>query len=186
MQTTLSRIIALAVPLAIYAGIMFCVFTCEPDWTARQTWAILLTGIVVLWYTWETMQLRFAAHAQRETQIRPYVILTQEPGNVSVLNVGNGAALHVHIDTVIIDEQEKIEIRFPKKIAILRPGESNPLELKSYKNGADAGDFFTAHLDPIYAALTLNTTVSFDNVELKKYSVTQEITPGNIRVSEIS
>jgi len=45
------------------------------DWTARQTWAVALTGLVLIWYTWETMQLRRAAFAQRQLQLRPFVLL---------------------------------------------------------------------------------------------------------------
>ena len=180
------RFLALLVPLGLYAGWMWYVFVYEPDWTARQTWAIVLTGLILIWYTWETMQLRYAAHAQRETQIRPYVMLKPTTGNISVLNVGNGVALHVRVDTVVVSEEHKIEIRFPNAIPVLRPGESSSLDARSYKNGKDAGDFFTAHIDPKYAALELNVTVRFENVELKSYSITQNVSPRSIVVAAVA
>lgn len=186
MQTIVSRILTLMVPLVVYTGMMWYVFACEANWTARQTWAIVLAGVILIWYTWETMQLRFAAHAQRETQIRPYVMLKQEPGKLSVINVGNGVALHIHVDTVVVSDEFKIEVQFPKTIAVLRPGESESLEMRSFKQGKDAGDFFTAHLDPKYAVLDIDVKLRFDNVELKAYSTTQKFSPGKIVVSEVA
>lgn len=165
---------------------MLFAFICADDWVARQTWAVFVTGIIVIWYTWETMQLRHAAHEQRETQIRPYVILVTESENISVVNVGNGAALHVRVQSVVVDKELNIEVRFPKTIPLLRVGESVPLETRSYIKGQDVGDIFTAHVDPKYAVHELCVIVSFDNVELKTYSISQNIMPGNIFVSETS
>jgi hypothetical protein len=165
---------------------MAAAFVLTSDWTARQTWAVILTGLVIIWYTWETMQLRYAAHAQRETQLRPYVVLEAAPGALSVANVGNGVALHVRLAPVIVSRELSVEIRFPQSIAILRPGQSVPLVARSYKKGVDAGDFFNAHLDPQYATLELEVKVTFDNVELKAYSTTQRVTPGNLVVGAIA
>lgn len=186
MQSTVSQVLSFIISLGLYVGIMAYIFSCEADWTARQTWAVILTGAIIVWYTWETMQLRFAAHAQRETQLRPYIILKSEPGQLSVLNVGNGTALHICAQTVVINDELKIEVRFPKIISVLRPGETQKLEMQSYINGKDAKDIFNAHLDPQYSCLELPINIRFDNVELKTYSTTQTISPGKISVSAIS
>ena len=146
----------------------------------------MLTGAILIWYTWETMQLRYAAHAQREAQIRPYVVLQPTPGTLLVTNFGNGVALHIHVDTVTVNEEFNIEIRFPKAVPVLRKGESATLEARSYKGGKDAGDFFTAHLDPQYASQDLSVKARFDDVELKSYSTTQRVSPGGIVVAAIA
>ena len=114
MDRSYARLLVLLVSLGLYAGVMWYVFARESDWTARQTWAVVLTGAILIWYTWETMQLRYAAHAQREAQIRPYAVLQPTPGRLSVTNFGNGVALHIRVETVIVNEEFKIEIRFPK------------------------------------------------------------------------
>ena len=186
MPRTSLRVIVLLVSLGIYASVMWCVFIREPDWTARQTWAVVLTGAILIWYTWETMQLRYAAHAQREAQIRPYVVLQHAPGTLMVTNFGNGVALHIRVDTVIVSKEFNIEIRFPKAVPVLRRGESATLEARSYKGGKDAGDFFTAHLDPEHAAHELEVKLRFDDVELKSYSTTQRVSPGTIVVAAIA
>lgn len=50
--------ILLYIALMLYvAGIGFTFVVCKDNWTAIQTWAVVLTGIVLIWYTWETMQL---------------------------------------------------------------------------------------------------------------------------------
>jgi hypothetical protein len=42
-----------------------------------SAWAVSLTGAVVIWYTWETMQLRRAAYREREGQLRPFIVFQQ-------------------------------------------------------------------------------------------------------------
>jgi len=56
----------------------------------------------------------------------------------------------------------------------------------SATNDKDAGDVFTAHIDPKYAALNLNVTVRFENLELKPYSITQKVSPGSIVVAGVA
>ena len=180
------RLLAFVVPFGLYATVIWYTFSDPPDWPAIQTWAVVLTGAILIWYTWETMQLRYAAHAQRESQIRPYVVLAPAASGISAQNLGNGVALHVRVDTVTVSVEHKIEIRFPKTIPVLRPAESVILEARSYKNGRDAGDFFTAHIDPTYANQELCITLRFDNVELKPYTITQKVSPGSIGVAAVA
>ncbi len=39
------------------AGVAAAFYWCT-DWTARQSWAVILTGLAIIWYTWETTLLR--------------------------------------------------------------------------------------------------------------------------------
>lgn len=187
MAKPFSRIISLILPTVLYVGVIAYVYMRAPtDWTAIQTWAVGLTGLAVIWYTWETRELRIASYAQIETQIRPYVVLQPQNGNFMVTNFGNGVALHVRIDPVVVSPEDRIEIRFPKAVAVLRSGESATVEARGYKAGQDAGKFFNANLDPRYANQELPVTVRFDDVELKSYSITQLVSPGEVVVSVVT
>lgn len=187
MTRSSTRIASLLVPLCLYIGVMGYVYLCDPsNWTALQTWAIGLTGVVIIWYTWETRELRHAAYAQIDLQIRPYVVLQPLAGSFQLTNFGNGVALHIRVDPVVVSKEHEIEIRFPKAIPVLRKGESATLEARSYKKGKDAGDFFNAHLDPEHANQETDVKVRFDDVELKTYSTTQRVSPGSVVVAAVA
>jgi hypothetical protein len=177
--------------LLLAAAVLYCVsiaaaFWFTADWGARQAWAVALTGLVLVWYTWETMRLRRVASAQRELQLRPLVILEPHEKGFVVRNVGHGAALNIRIDDVILSESEDVVIRFPRLLPVLAGGASAELPAESFKRGKSAGDFFLAHLDPVYATLDLRVRVRFQNAEMKPYVVTESLNPGELRIAELS
>ena len=173
----------LGVLLAAYVAIMAWVFWNYTGWTERQTWAVILAGIVIIWYTWETMELCRVAHLQRELQLRPFVVLEPQARDFSISNAGHGTAVNIRISDVIIDESLGISVRFPTSVPMLRAGAVLTIRAESLKNGKPAGDFFLAHLDPKYASLELKVVVEFQNIEMKMYAVTQTIRPGDLRIT---
>jgi hypothetical protein len=158
-------------------------FSAYSGWTERQTWAVIFTAVVLIWYTWETMEVRRAAHLQRELQLRPFIVLEPQERDFVLSNVGNGAAVNIKIDDVVVDETHGVSIRFPASVPVLRPGAALPIRAESIKGGKSAGDFFLAHLDPQYAALELKIVLRFQNVEMKPYSVAQTVCPGELRIT---
>lgn len=170
----------------LYAGGIAAVFWWTGDWTARQTWAVALTGFVLIWYTWETMQLRRAAFSQRQLQLRPLVVLELDEKGFAVRNVGHGVALNVQVEDVVLSEQEEIVIRFPRLLPVLASGGTVQVAAESFKKGRSAGDFFLAHLDPQYARLSLRVHVRFQNAEMAPYVATESIIPGELRITELS
>ncbi len=121
-----SKWVSLVVPLSLYGAGMICVFAYESDWTAKQTWAVVLTGIILIWYTWETMLLRQVATLQREAQLRPFVVFRSENGKYVVENIGTAAALDVRIDgTTIQAPNLKMDITFPSPVSLLKDGVQN-------------------------------------------------------------
>jgi len=173
--------------MALYvAGIGIAYLTYKDNWTALQTWAVILAGIVIIWYTWETMQLREAAFAQRELQLRPFVVVEPQKNNFVVSNVGSGVALNVRINEIIIDKEFEISVRFPDSIPVLRSGEGLPIHAESFKQGKPAGDFFLAHLDPKYANREIEVRVEFQNVEMKPYSVSERVLPARLQIKGFS
>lgn len=183
MRHSFSRLTSLVLPVLVYGAAIAYVYV--KDQGNLQNWAVVLTGLVVIWYTWETRELRIASYLQIESQVRPYVVLQPENGTFLVTNFGNGVALHTLLDSIVVSEEHQIEIRFPKTVAVLRRGESAKVEARSYKAGRDAGDFFNAHIDPQHANQELNVTLHFDDVELKSYSITQRVSPGKVVVSTV-
>ena len=149
---------------------------------AISAWAVSLTGGVVLWYTWETMLLRRAAHAQREVQLRPFVVIERLEDEFQLRNLGLGPALNIKVGDVIVDAQEQIVVRFPEVIPILPRGEVKAVEAASFHRNVPAGLFFAAHLDPEYAVLDLQIDVTFHNVEMKSYKVSERVRPGNVEI----
>jgi hypothetical protein len=179
--------ILLVAALALYAAGMGAAFIfCKDNWTAIQTWAMVLTGIVIIWYTWETMQLREAAFSQRELQLRPFVVFELKDNAFVVTNVGPGAAVNVRISEVTVDEELEIVIRFSKNISILRSSETLAIEGESFRSGKSAGDFFLAHLDIKYANREFDVKIEFQNVEMKPYSVLERVMPGDLRIRGIT
>jgi len=64
--------------------------------------AITLTGIVVIWYTWETNRLKIEMKRQTALMLKPYVVVKPGGGNkrkwdFELVNIGNGSAVAVRI-----------------------------------------------------------------------------------------
>jgi len=183
MFRALSKWLYLVIPLAIYGVGIYCALRYETDWTAKQTWAVILTGFVLIWYTWETMLLRRVAFLQREAQLRPFVVFRKEIDNYVVENIGNGAALDVHIDKVGMEAPgTKLEIRFPNHLALLRPGAVANVEIEVHINGKESDPVFAAHLDPRYAILDVDIHIHFSNIEGKNYSLVEVISPKTLSI----
>jgi hypothetical protein len=187
MPSRLTRRGPLLAAFALYfCGIAAAFYWCT-DWTARQTYAVVLTGLAIIWYTWETKLLRHATLAQRELQLRPLVVLElKKEGGFWAHNVGYGPALNVSVDEVTIDQTEEVVVRFPAAICILEAGKSAHVVAESFKKGKPADDFFLAHLDPQYANRDLRLRVTFQNAEMRPYSVTESVRPQVLSVVEVS
>ncbi len=176
----------IAAVLLYAAGLAAAFYWCT-EWTARQTWAVILTGLAIIWYTWETTLLRRATFAQRELQLRPLVLLEpKKDGGFYAHNVGYGPALNVSFDDVTIDETEDIVVRFRDTIYMIEAGKAANVSAETFKKGKPAGDFFLAHLDPQYANRDLRLRVKFHNAEMRPYSVTESVRPRVLSVVEVS
>jgi hypothetical protein len=188
----------LVLAVALYILVVALVFACTPDndWVARQTWAVIIAGPIVIWYTWETMRLRETAIRQVEValrqreatlqqievQIRPFVILEFGGNGFALKNVGVAPALNVEVQDVVINHAASVIVKFKPVFPVISPNSSSILEAVSFANGKQVGDFFAAHLEPEYAVNLLDVTVSYQNVEGKIYTVTHGIGPSRIHI----
>ncbi len=120
----------LLVSAAAY-GLGVVLTLCLTDsWEARQTWIVTLTGLVVIWYTWETSRLRQAGLAQVEigqrqveatlqqiqlsreqlvalqlqtaSLVRPFVVAQPEGDELRLDNLGAGPALNVRVRQMVV------------------------------------------------------------------------------------
>ena len=133
------------------------------------------------------MLLREAAYAQREIELRPFVVLEIKKKQFEVTNLGAGVALNVKINEVTIDKELEVTIKFSEEgIAILRHRETQPIQAESFKKGISAGDSFLAHLDKECANREIKVKIEFQNVEMKSYSVSERVVPGQLQIKGFS
>jgi len=128
------------------------------------------------------MNLRKAAYAQIENQVRPFVVLEDIGNQFQIRNLGPGTALNIRVSDVEIDIQNQIFVRFPEIITVLPPWEIKQIKATSFHGNIETGDSFTSHLDPKYANLDLQVDVNFCNVEMKKYRISERVRPGNLEI----
>lgn len=178
--------LVISIVLYVLIGFGLCYFFTN-DWTGRQTVFVFLTGIIVIWYTWETQKLRENSSDQikiqsdqMELQIRPFVVLDLEKP-FPVINIGNGVALNVELRDAIVDYEKNVIIKFPQKIPVLKSGEKQQIQVETFRNNA-AEDFFAAHLDPRYANRQLTIIIEYDNINLKRYAVSEQTAPQAVRI----
>lgn len=169
-----------------------------------QTTALLLTGLVVIWYTWETSRLRLETCRQTEIQLRPFVVLepvesAQHVRGFKATNIGLGPALNVILPDVKIlplKWESPIVIRFSpaapvsvpgvsrdvRAIPVLLPRESQDVRAESFVDEISQGDFFVGNLYPQYTNCTLTLEVSFESLDGRKYSTRAQTIPGQFRI----
>lgn len=140
----------------------------DQEAAAWQTWAVIIGGAVVLWYTWETAALRRATERQIHLQLRPFVVF--DPVRHTVTNVGKGAAVNVGLDDVVISKEFEWDCRFPYSVPVLEPAETKPIEVVGPNGPGDA-----SALNPMDPRFKPTITIRYDDVEMNRYVVTEEI-----------
>ncbi|MFZ3135909.1 MAG: hypothetical protein WA126_00795, partial [Thermodesulfovibrionales bacterium] len=154
-------------------------------WTYLSTIAIILTGAILIWYTWETNLLRSEAQRQTELQLRPFVIIVPEQNCFQLRNIGNGPALNVSVADVILDPNDDVKIQFSDYIPFLSKDDSFAIKAEGYHKGKPVGDFFNAHLYKEYANRILKLVIEFQNVESQAYVVEETVSPGKLTIDGI-
>ncbi len=160
---------------------MACAFFLS-KWVNTQTVAVVLTGLVVIWYTMETHLLRRETQRQTEIQQRPFVIIKYEDHGFVLSNIGNGPAFNVSVKDVDISSTEGFYIKFAETQPVLNRGKSSPIKAEGFQWGDSLGDFLFAHLDPKYANQTLTVEIHFQDMDMKKYTSKERISPGTIEI----
>ena len=168
----------------LYLALILIAWWSTKNWDTTQTVAIILTGIIIIWYTIETKLLRYETQKQTEIQIKPFIILKIKDGEFILHNIGHGPALNVKIQPVQVSSREEIVIRFEEAFPTLKPDESISIKAQSFRKGKSAGDFFLAHLDPKYANRNLNVVIEYQDINMHAFSTKERISPQKKKIIE--
>lgn len=183
-----------------------------PD--ATQNWLVFLTGLAVIWYTWETRLLRLAsrdqidvANRQREIMlkqtaiadqqrkvavrqlklaIRPYVIV-EGPGNpFSLKNVGAGPALNLRVLDVGVPAGDSSGLACrPAVVPYLAPGATVEITIEGKVGDKTISGVFGAPFYPSMGVIAQSICLEFENIEAKRYVLNHKTGSGPIRFGSI-
>jgi hypothetical protein len=178
-------IICLYVIATVLLYIIFKGYVGDKDRIALfQTITVYCTGVILIWYTWETLRLRQESQNQvkatqnqvteirRQTEIqqRPCIIVEYfgNPPRLRVRNVGNGTAINIRLEGVSFSPPLRHGNRFPLFFPILVKDECVELE------GIEPGE------------ISISMTVHFENIDRSSYFVREKIEPWKIEIINYS
>jgi hypothetical protein len=165
--------------LAVYCAAIALARASTADNTEWQTWAVIASGAIVLWYTWETRELRLATIRQINNQMRPYVVMTPAGDGVELENVGSLPALNVALPDAFLDagvDGYHLTFKFGPPVSVLRPGGKVVVGMRSYIAGVES-PMMAAHMDPEYTNRSVPVTVTYSDVEGRAYALTHQVLP---------
>ena len=135
-------------------------------------YVLLLTLVAIVFYTWETSQLRIQQKEIMELSLKPHLISIFRLGYFHLCNIGNGPAVNIRIDDVVVTlpKLPTIRLRFSCPY-ILKKDESKPIEIKmlTEDGSREAPDFNLGWLLLPAATETVEIDVRFENLISKGY-----------------
>lgn len=140
------------------------------DSTKLQTLAIIVSGFMLIWYSWETRLLRVIASDQKDQQIQPLVVYETRSAGHHIKNIGSGVALNISIDKIMIGSSQDAWIIFPKPTLVLSPNQESQIDGDFFLKGNKLSDINgTAHLSTGYAVQTSILVIRYQNIQGRKY-----------------
>ncbi|MBI4722661.1 MAG: hypothetical protein HY769_06665 [Candidatus Stahlbacteria bacterium] len=139
-----------------------------------NTGTVIVTAGIILWYTIETYRLRRQSVLQTEIQIRPLLIIILKE-DFTIKNIGNGIALNVEIEDIVIDMNEPHKFSFDKINAISQNEEIGLPRVRVFKDDqkvpADSFQLlpFVVGLYPRYASRNYEFRLRYENINGEKY-----------------
>ncbi len=116
----LNRLSAHRIPVLCTVVFLFLIVLLSIlELTKAESVAITLTGVVIIWYTWETHQLKSEMKRQTALMLKPYVIATPDSGSperykFNLCNVGNGSAVAVKVFLSGRELEHRVHLLPPK------------------------------------------------------------------------
>lgn len=129
MKLKQSGILKFALITTPLFGFWWCV---DRDGSFTVANAILaFTATVIVWYTVETNRLAQLTKKQIEIEIRPIMVIMQNPPDLRVQNIGRSPALGIKIRPL---ERGQIRLEFPGRLLCL-PNQGYDLRPAVYRDG---------------------------------------------------
>ena len=164
-------------------------------WEILTFFALFLTLLAILWYAWETREMKRQIIKQTELSLRPFVIISfSESGDkYQLINLGKTPALHVKIDDVSIINEEDLQIKYIFPETDLIPPDAKcdirDIEKKINDEISDTDTFDLGALIPYSAQRTFNVKVRYKNISNEEYITEGKVGEGTFdfkRIEKIS
>ena len=142
---------------------------------------LLLTLIAVVWYSWETSQLRIQQKDIMELSLKPHLISIFRLGDFYLCNIGNGPAVNIRIDDVMVTLHKLPTVRLMFSCPyVLKKDESKPIKIKilTEDGSREAPDFHLGWLLLPAATETVDVNIYFENLMGKGYEYKSSIGKG--------
>jgi hypothetical protein len=138
----------------------------EPRYTSTILFATL---IAIVWYAIEANMMQRTMEHQLEVSTSAFLAISYNKKELAfeIANVGNGTAINITVDDLILDAENKIVLMFPQ-YPYLRAGDSHLFQIDSYKAGKPIDFPFSAHLIKDYANKDYIVTVRFEDILRRK------------------
>jgi hypothetical protein len=194
-RAELKRYTGLLASFALYFILVSATYRWAVSWgfeaiAALQTAGLIVTGVILIWYTWETRQLGLEARRQTELQIKPFVVLdvqnASDDGTFVLKNIGNGAAINVGIkDIEVVPGHNDIVVRFTDLPRFLGRGDAAPIRPNSLVEGKPISvrDFFVSNIRPEYANQEISFEITFQDAEFRTHVVEQRVLPERLEIT---
>jgi hypothetical protein len=152
-----------------------------------QTVVLAITAGILLWYSWETRQLR-------KGQQWPLVIVTAlDNHTITLANMGNSAALNIRVAGYLLQFKDVMKqgyaagkpLRAADRILHLPPGGSATVHLQTFRRestGRLISEEFEPEVDLVKERPNLTLRIDFYNVAMKQFFVEQIFVIGSTRL----
>ena len=135
-------------------------------------YVLFLTLLAILWYSWETSQLRIQQKDLMELSLKPHLIVLFQRADFVLYNIGYGPAVRIRIDDVIVSfpQMPRLRLRFTCP-PVINKGERLPIEIKILTEDEkhEPSGFHLGFLRPPTATETIDINVHFENLTSKEY-----------------
>jgi hypothetical protein len=169
-MTKKALLIMIVIMAVAYVPIRLFISTEELELVGSYT--LFLTLLAILWYSWETSQLRIQQKDIMELSLKPHLIFIFRRGDFYLYNIGNGPAVNIRIDDAIVSLPDfpNVRLRFTYSM-IIKKDEYLPIKIKILTEDGkhEASGFHLGFLMFPTATETVDVYVHFENLIGKKY-----------------
>jgi hypothetical protein len=163
-----------------------------------QTAIYLVTGLVVLYYTYETYRMRKELVRQNQLAVQPLILATVKRVNVShdmtdsrvvLRNIGRGPALFVRVDDFNVHDEEgggRFSLRIPP-VDCIEGGMETALDVELITRETSGREtpqtwHFAGVLDPKSANSTYIVTICYEDIDRGQHWAKTQMGKGGIRL----